>query len=400
MGRFLLFSKSNAACSFCEKCKDLFEKHRLEYDETSFENLAGLKTHVQEFIDPENVTSFPLIVTPDKNVVYGYQQLRDLLEERVLCSPEKLSVFPVQYPKLFGFYKKHVASFWVADEIEVDSPEEFESLDAPEREFLTNILAFFAQSDGIVNANLMRYFINEVKLQESLMFYSIQSFMESEHGLTYSLMLENLIRDEGEKKRCFDAISEIPAVKKKANWAMKYMSPTRRFCERLVAFAAVEGILFSGSFAAIFWIKQQYPDKMKGLYQANSFISRDENLHYDHAVELFRTLDHKPDEKTVHAIIREAVDHEIEFITESISCKMIGMSVESMTLYIKFVADTMARDLGFSALYGVGECPFNFMQTLGMNSKTNFFETRPTEYQKSTGNLVMLGDDDDDDDDF
>jgi len=393
---YTLFTKENAACNFCEKAKQLLTERRLEFREAAFSSLADLQRHVGEFVDPELVRSFPLIIDPARRVHFGYEQLRDALDEPVLASPLRLSVFPIEHPDLYQLYKQHVAGFWVSDEISTDQYSDFESLSTAERDFIKNILAFFSQSDGIVNENIMRNFLNEVQFQESKLFYSIQSFMESEHNVTYSVLLDNLVRDDEEKNRCFNAVRDISAVKKKAEWAEKWMCPSRRFVERLVAFACVEGILFSGSFAAIFWLKQKYPDILHGLYQANAFISRDENLHYEHAIALYRKLKNPLQEQIVHEIIREAVDNEIEFIVDSISCEMIGMNNILMSRYIEYVANSMCTDLGYAPIYEVTKCPFQFMTSLGMNSKTNFFETRPTEYQKS-GNMI---DDNSDEEDF
>ena len=393
---FHLFTKTNAACSFCEKAKALLEEHGYQYIETSFDTLSEMKTHVSAFVDEQHVNSFPLLVTPEKKVVYGFEQLRDLLEEHVLRD-SRLSAFPIQHDDIYDLYKQHVASFWVSDEIQADDSMEFEQLNPGEQRFVKNVLAFFSQADGLVNENLMTYFMNEVQLQESTLFYSIQSFMESEHNVTYSKLLDNLVKDQDEKKACFNAITEIDSVRQKAQFINKHMNFSERFAHRLIAFACVENLLFAGSFSCLFWLKQRHPNILAGLYQSNAFISRDEYLHYLHAVALYRKLKYKPVVSVVHSIISEAVDNEIEFICDSLPSSLVGINGENMAQYIKFLADKMCGDFDVPPIYGVNANPLPFMETLGMNSKCNFFEVRPTEYRKATPDTCDVDGGDDED---
>jgi ribonucleotide reductase beta subunit family protein with ferritin-like domain len=283
-----------------------------------------------------------------------------------------------------NLYKKAIASFWTSDEISLrDDVENFSSLSDDERYFITHILAFFASSDGIVNENIFRCFTQQVTLQESQLFWAYQAFNEAEHNITYSLLIDSLIPDPVEKATVFDAIHRMPVVADKAAWAQRWMDPaTKTFAERLLAFCCVEGILFSGSFAAIFWLKQQYPAALPGLSLSNQFISRDENLHCEHAKILYGKLRHRLPQETVHQIIREAVETEERFMTQALPCKLVGMQASTMIEYIHYVADRMAVDLGYAKMYHA-ENPFEWMQQLSMHGKTNFFESRVSEYQRA-----------------
>merc|ERR1719310_1472592 len=278
-------------------------------------------------------------------------------------------------------YKKHEASFWTAEEIDLSADaRDWEALADSERHFIKHVLAFFAASDGIVLENLAAQFTTEVQSPEARAFYGFQMAMENIHSETYSLLIEQYIRDPAEKEMVFDAIHTMPAIQKKADWAVQWMNHENSFAERLVAFAAVEGILFSGSFCAIYWLKKR--GLMPGLTFSNELISRDEGLHTDFACLLYNMLEHKLPDSVVHDIIRGAVAAERRFICDALSCDLIGMNNELMTRYIEFVADRLLTALGHPKLFGASN-PFDWMELISLQGKTNFFEKRVGEYQKA-----------------
>merc|ERR1719188_1262518 len=278
-------------------------------------------------------------------------------------------------------YKKHEASFWTAEEIDLSQDlRDWEALADSERHFIKHVLAFFAASDGIVLENLAAQFTTEVQSPEARAFYGFQMAMENIHSETYSLLIEQYIRDPAEKEMVFDAIHTMPAIQKKAEWAVQWMNHESSFAERLVAFAAVEGILFSGSFCAIYWLKKR--GLMPGLTFSNELISRDEGLHTEFACLLYTMLQRKLPEDVAHGIIRETVDVERRFICETLSCDLIGMNNELMTKYIEFVADRLLSALGHSKVFGSAN-PFDWMELISLQGKTNFFEKRVGEYQKA-----------------
>lgn len=278
-------------------------------------------------------------------------------------------------------YKKHEASFWTAEEIDLSQDEkDWEKLNENEQHFIKHVLAFFAASDGIVLENLAERFLTEVQLPEARCFYGFQIAMENVHSETYSLLIDTYIRDSREKTRLFNAMETIPCVKEKAEWAMRWISSENSFAERLVAFAAVEGIFFSGSFCAIFWIKKR--GLMPGLTFSNELISRDEGLHCDFACLLYKMLQNKLAQEVVHDIIRDAVKIEIDFVCESIPVALIGMNQTLMSQYIQFVADRLLVALGCTKIYNVTN-PFEWMEMISLQGKTNFFEKRVGEYQKA-----------------
>lgn len=380
---YFIYTKTSG-CIYCDKAKELLDAHDLTYSETSFDSLKYLRDRVCPMISPDVVTSFPLILRGDtRGVVGGYTHLRDIIEEPVLNgSLMRYAAFPVKEFDIFKLYKQSVACFWTSEEISMrDDVSVYENqLTDQERHFVSHILAFFSQADAIVLQNLMENFQNEVKLAESNMFYSMQGFMESEHSIVYSMLIDSLIRDPVERTKLFDAITHIPAVRAKANWALKWFSKTNRFATRLVAFACVEGILFSGSFCAIYWLKQRAT--MPGLSLSNQFISRDEKLHTEHAVALYQRLIHPLSEEDVHTIVKEAVENEKAFIIDALPCSLIGMNSVSMSEYIEFVADSLCMDLGYRPIYG-SQNPFPFMEHLGLDGKTNFFESRTGDYARA-----------------
>merc|ERR1719382_1035382 len=278
-------------------------------------------------------------------------------------------------------YKKHEASFWTAEEIDLSQDlRDWETLTDSERHFIKHVLAFFAASDGIVLENLAGQFSTEVQLPEARAFYGFQIAMENIHSETYSLLIEQYVRDPAEKEMIFDAIHTLPAIQKKAQWAVQWMNEENSFAERLVAFAAVEGVLFSGSFCAIYWLKKR--GLMPGLTFSNELISRDEGLHAEFACLLYNMLDNKLPEDVVHDIVRSAVGVERKFICEALSCDLIGMNSELMTRYIEFVADRLLTALGHTKLFGSTN-PFDWMELISLQGKTNFFEKRVGEYQKA-----------------
>jgi len=298
-------------------------------------------------------------------------------------SDERFVVFPIKYHNIWEQYKNHVAVFWTAEELDF-APDmaDWDKLNKDEKHFISHILAFFAASDGIVNENLAMRFYNEVQIPEARCFYGFQIAMENIHSETYSLMIDTYIKDPKEKDKLFNAVQNLPCVSKKANWAMKWIQSNASFAERLVAFAAVEGIFFSGSFCSIFWLKKRGL-MQSGLGTSNEFIARDEGLHCEFACLLHETL--KPEnritESRAQELITEAVEIEKEFISEALPVSLIGMNADLMKQYIEFVADFWLDRLGFKKQYGTKN-PFDFMGLLSLEGKTNFFEKRVSEYQR------------------
>lgn len=279
-------------------------------------------------------------------------------------------------------YKQAVASFWTPEEIPFAKDQEhWETLSKDERHFITHVLAFFAGSDGIVQENLATRFQREVTSQPVKLFYSFQNAMEGIHSETYSLLIDTYVKDKEEQAHLFRAIDTIPCIRKKADWALKWIDSETSFATRLVAFAAVEGIFFSGAFCAIYWLKKR--GLMPGLTFSNELISRDEGLHTLFAVALYHTLESRLDPAVVATILREAVAIEQEFICDALPCSLVGMNRKLMGQYIEFVADRLAVQLGGSKLYGTAN-PFDFMELISLEGKTNFFEKKVSEYSRST----------------
>merc|ERR1719208_213136 len=296
-------------------------------------------------------------------------------------NPQRWVMFPIKYPEVWEMYKKHEASFWTAEEIDLSQDtKDWERLTDAERHFVKHILAFFAASDGIVLENLAGQFSTEIQIPEARAFYGFQMAMENIHSETYSLLIEQYIRDPVEKEAVFDAINTMPPVQEKASWAVQWMQTSNSFAERLVAFAAVEGVLFSGSFCAIYWLKKR--GLMPGLTFSNELISRDEGLHAEFACLVYGMLQHKLPDDVVHEMIRGAVEVERRFICEALSCDLIGMNSELMTRYIEFVADRLLSALGHPKLFNATN-PFDWMELISLQGKTNFFEKRVGEYQKA-----------------
>ena len=298
-------------------------------------------------------------------------------------NPDRFVIYPIVHSDLWQQFKRQEASFWTAEEIDLtDDRRDWERLKAEEQHFIKHVLAFFAASDGIVNENLCYRFANEVQYPEARAAYTFQAAMETIHSETYSLLIDTYVSDPTEKTHLLRAIETIPAVKKKAEWALKWMGADAPFSQRLLAFACVEGIFFSGSFCAIFWLKHRGLG-MKGLTFSNELISRDEAAHTDFAIKVLRNhIVNKPDTKTVHSIVSDAVSIEKEFVCDALPVSLIGMSADGMSSYIEFVADRLLTDMGYPKLYNAKN-PFTWMEMLGLEGKTNFFERRVSEYAKA-----------------
>ena len=303
----------------------------------------------------------------------------------LLLRPEekRFNLFPIRYPEVWERYKTAFSAFWTVGEVDLSRDlADWARLTADERHFVSMVLAFFASSDGIVNDNLAERFGREVCLREAKCFYDFQKTMENVHNEMYSLLIQTYIADEAERDRLFHAIDHVPCVARKAEWALRWIESTdATFAERLVAFAVVEGVFFSGSFCAIFWLKER--GILPGLCASNTLIARDEGMHQEFAAHLYRDmLAHKLTDERVHTIVGDAVAHETEFICEALPVSLIGMNAADMSTYIRFVADRLLVQLGHPKLFHAA-CPFEFMLTQGLSSKANFFESRETSYQKA-----------------
>lgn len=288
-------------------------------------------------------------------------------------------MFPIKYDDIWAMYKKQIDCFWRAEEIDLSKDlNHWETLTADEKHFVSMILAFFAASDGIVLENLAQRFMSDVQISEARAFYGFQIAMENIHSQTYSLLIETYIKDKEQKHKLFNAIENYPCIKKKSDWAQRWINDNRSsFATRLVAFACIEGIFFSGSFCSIFWLKKR--GLMPGLTFSNELISRDEALHCEFAILLYSKLEKKVAKTKIHDIIKECVEIETEFICEALPCKLIGMNSELMTQYIQFVADRLCVQLGYPKIYNATN-PFAFMELISIEGKTNFFERKVGDY--------------------
>ncbi|KAF8450032.1 ribonucleoside-diphosphate reductase small subunit [Kalaharituber pfeilii] len=350
--------------------KNMMDSYNAIKTATGKENLSDLKKPIMTIPEPqpeeENEADEPLLIE-NKN---------------------RFVLFPIKYHDIWQMYKKAEASFWTAEEIDLgkDLHDWQNRLNDDERFFISHVLAFFAASDGIVNENLVQRFSNEIQAPEARCFYGFQIMMENIHSETYSLLIDTYIKDPRQRTYLFDAIETIPCIRKKAEWAMRWIEDKKStFAQRLVAFAAVEGIFFSGSFASIFWLKKR--GLMPGLTFSNELISRDEGLHTDFACLLFRHLRHRPSAQIIRNIITDAVAIEQEFLTEALPCALLGMNAKLMRQYIEFVADRLLVELGVPKHYNTAN-PFDFMESISLAGKTNFFEKRVSDYQKAG---VMAG---------
>jgi ribonucleoside-diphosphate reductase beta chain len=314
------------------------------------------------------------------------------MEKILVENPGRFVIFPIEHNDIWEYYKQHQAAFWTAEEVDLTNDiRDWEKLTENEQYFIKNVLSFFAASDGIVNENLAENFYREVQYPEAKFFYGFQLAAENIHSLMYSLLIDTYISNPKEKDECFNAIDRLPAVQKKAKWALEWIENSS-FAERLVAFAAVEGIFFSGSFCSIFWMKSR--GIMQGLCNANSLIFKDENLHCDFAIHLLNNhLENKPSEKRIKEILLSALEIEKEFITESLPVSLIGMNSNLMKQYLEFVVDGLLVKMGCSKEFNV-EQPFKFMEQIAMETKGNFFESRTMEYQKAKLNETISFTDD------
>ena len=309
------------------------------------------------------------------------------MEKILMENPNRFVIFPIQHNDIWEYYKMHQAALWTAEEIDLTNDiRDWNNLSENEQYFVKNILSFFAASDGIVNENLAENFYREVQYPEAKFFYGFQLMMENIHSLMYSLLIDTYISNEEEKNLCFTALDNLPAVQKKAKWALDWIEKSS-FQERLVAFAAVEGIFFSGSFCSVFWLKSR--GILQGLCNANSLIFKDENLHCDFAIHLLNNhIENKPSEKKIREILLSALEIEKEFITESLPVSLIGMNSNLMKQYLEFVVDGLLVKLGCKKEFNV-EQPFKFMEQIAVETKGNFFESRTVEYQKAKLNEII-----------
>jgi ribonucleotide reductase beta subunit family protein with ferritin-like domain len=302
--------------------------------------------------------------------------------ETLLSEEEKRYViFPIKHEPYWNMYKKAMANFWTAEELDLTKDlKDYNNLSNDEKHFLNSILAFFAASDGIVNENLVERFCNEVQILEAKFFYGFQIAIENIHSETYSLLIDTYIKDLVLKDKLLNAIETIPSVNKKAEWALKWISDTSNFNKRVIAFACVEGIFFSGAFCSIFWLKKR--GIMPGLCHSNELISRDEGLHTEFAILMHHSLQNKCSDSDILEIVQEAVSIEKEFITESLPCKLIGMNNDLMKQYIEYIADRLLLMLGLKKIYNA-QNPFDWMEAISIQGKTNFFEKRVGEYSNA-----------------
>jgi len=314
---------------------------------------------------------------------------RNNTEPILTRNDNRFVMFPIEHQDVWEMYKKSVDCFWRAEEIDLSKDyADWESLNADEKYFISMILAFFAASDGIVLENLATRFMSDVQVAEARAFYGFQIAMENIHSQTYSLLIETYIKNSEEKHRLFNALEYFPCIQKKGDWAQKWINDNRSgFATRLIAFACIEGIFFSGAFCSIYWLKKR--GLMPGLTFSNELISRDEALHTEFAILLYKKLVKKLPKARIHEIIKEAVEIENEFICEALPCRLIGMNAGLMTQYIQFVADRLCLQLGYDKIYNVSN-PFDFMELISLESKTNFFEKRVDAYALAT--KTMEGD--------
>jgi len=299
-------------------------------------------------------------------------------EPLLVPDDSRFSVLPVKYEDLYNMYKNAVSCFWISDEIDLSKDvNDWEKLDDNERHFISLILAFFNCMDGLINENICLRFMGEVQNSEARLFYGFQMAIEGIHQEVYAKLIDTYIRNPIEKSNLFNAINNYPCVQKKADWVKKHINSEKSFAERLVAFICVEGIHFSGAFCAIYWFRTK--NLLSGLCFSNELISRDEALHTEFGIALYKKLNNKLKQIEVHTIIKQAVEIETEFICEALPCRLLGMNSILMTQYIQFVADRVCLQLGYSKLWNVN-CPFNFMETISIQRKTNFFEAKVSEY--------------------
>ncbi len=369
-----IFSKMD--CKYCTYAENICIDMNLDYKKVLVDK-DDLKKHCGS-----QAVTYPQIKLDDKYIgdYFAFQDYIEESEPMLLPTMKRFTIFPIEHENLWILYKKAQMSNWTAEEIDTSADmDDWKSLSDNERHFIKYILAFFAGSDGIVFENINNNFADEVQYTEARSFYAYQVHNEMVHGETYSKLIDKYIRDDHEKRNLLDAITTIKSIKQKADWALKWFDKSRPFSERLLAFACVEGIFFSGSFCAIFWLKKR--GLMPGLCFSNELISRDEGLHLQFALELFQMLKNKPSEDTVHDIVKESVEIEKSFIIDSLPCKLIGMNADRMSEYIEYVADRLLKQAGFNKIWKT-QNPFDFMENISLDGKTNFFEKRVGDYGK------------------
>ena len=379
---------SKEGCTYCDEAAALCVKREIEYEKVN----APLP-EVSEVVG-KTVRMYPQIFVNGK-YIGDFNDFSDYLQdlEPILDDTrKKYAMFPIEYPKLWELYKKSQMSNWTAEEIDLGKDmDDWDKLSNDERHFVKYVLAFFAGSDTIVYDNINMNFLNEITPMEAKSFYAYQSHNEMVHSETYSKLIDKYIRDPVEKKELFNAIEKIPSIEMKARWAERYFNTNIPFGERLFAFACVEGIFFSGSFCAIFWLKKR--GLLPGLCFSNELISRDEGMHLEFAVELFNMLRGRPSEENIHRIIRDAVELEKKFIIESLPCRLIGMNSQMMSQYIEYVADRLLKQIGYKTIWNALN-PFDFMENLSLDGKTNFFEKRVGDYGKLDDDTNVTFDED------
>lgn len=367
---------SKDGCTYCEHAVTLCKEYDLEYIQTKVD-----KTELKERCGTQ-ASTYPQIFMNDVLVgdFFEFQEFLEEAEPMLLPTLSRFTVFPIKHENLWAMYKKAQMSNWTAEEIDFSKDmDDWDGLSDNEKHFIKYILAFFAGSDGIVFENINNNFADEIQLTEARSFYAYQCHNEMVHGETYSKLIDKYIKSSAEKNQLFEAIKTIPCIERKAKWAMKWFSKERPFAERLLAFACVEGIFFSGSFCAIFWLKKR--GLLPGLCFSNELISRDEGMHQEFAVEVFNMLKNKPSASVIEEIIRDAVSIEKEFITDALPCSLIGMNSDKMIEYIEYVADRLAKQVGHDKIWNTKN-PFDFMENISLDGKTNFFEKRVGDYGK------------------
>lgn len=343
---------------------------------------AATQTQAQASVSPPSEQLSDSAESEATSAEERQQQAEPLLRD----DEHRFTMYPIMNPAVFEMYKKAVASFWSVEEVDLSQDaRDWERLTGDEKHFITHVLAFFAASDGIVLENLAVRFMQDVQLAEARAFYGFQIAIENVHSEMYSLLLDHFVRDAAQRQHLFQAIHTVPCVKHKAEWALRWIGSSTSFAERLVGFACVEGIHFSGSFCSIFWLKKR--GLMPGLTFSNELISRDEGLHTDFACLLYNQLQHKLPQETVHTIVGDAVRLEKEFCCEALSVSLVGMNADLMSQYIRFVADRLLIALGYNKLYNTSN-PFDWMEMISLQGKTNFFERRVGDYQRAG---VMAG---------
>jgi ribonucleotide reductase beta subunit family protein with ferritin-like domain len=340
-----------------------------------------LKNGLEKYSDEDLQKIKDIVVSIDSK----YPDNKSEDEPLTSIKHKKYTAFPIMYQDVWDEYKNQMACYWKAEEVDFSNDyNDFMTLDSDEQHFIKMILAFFAASDGIVNFNLSERFIREITVSEVLFTYQFQAMMENVHGIVYSLMLDNIVKDPKERNMLFNAITTIPSVKLMADWSFEWIESDKSFAHRLVAFAIVEGIFFSGAFAAIFWLKKyKHPNNakpfMNGLITSNKFISRDEGLHYKFACVLYKHIKNKLSQDEIEKILTPAVKIAKQFMVDAIPIRLIGMNNDAMNDYIEYISDMLLTMMGYSKIYKKGN-PFKFMETIGLNDKTNFFDLRAHEY--------------------